>query len=140
MTEHGFTRDTNYGTYFKQEERGVFFEGHMDDVHATGAYPGLSWFAVIMEEMFKVRSAIHGIHEADYEHLRRRRRRTPYGTFITAGAHHLEHLMALFGFNERTTTKPTPLPSNVDVGLDDGTNLEIEDHTTYGRGVGLFST
>ncbi len=115
---------------------GIFIYVHMDDAHGTGEEKCLKDLVSFLEKEFDSKWQSDE-DNADYEHLRRRRVRDAYGMEILAGAHHIEHLAQLFGFDDTTKAKPTPLPSNT-VTTFEGGLLDAGDVSTFRRGVGIL--
>ena len=135
LVHYGLLRCPTNPNYFVG--KGIFMEVHMDDVHGAGEKKCLKDLASFLEKEFDLKWQIHDADDADYEHLRRRRVRDAYGMKIHAGAHRIEHLAQLFGFDDTTKAKPTPLPSNT-VTTFEGDLLDAGEVSTRRRGGGIL--
>lgn len=133
--KQGYERHLSNANYMAK--RNIFVEIHMDDVHATGEEYMLRELMEQMSKEFIVKWQLHAVREASYEHLRRQRLRTPHGMLITMGAHHVEHLAKLFGYDVNVKGKMTPLPVTTNIALE-GEELSKEEWSIYRRGVGIL--
>ena len=69
----------------------------MDDIYCTGDREKLDRVAVLLRDRFSVRFEVHDAHHADYQHLRRHRRRRAGGLYIRLEAPSPE-LMGCFDY------------------------------------------
>ena len=103
----GFTRCVSAPQFFWNPDRQVVMEVHMDDVHGFGSDPQVEKFKKDMAAHIWIRDG--GVHRegAEYDHLKRFRKRLNGLMTIESNPKYLDAVLELLGLDVPTPSVPT---------------------------------
>jgi hypothetical protein len=137
LTDMGFEQHAALPFFYVHRLQGLTIEVHMDDFYGTGPTTAIAWFR---DEIGKANWTtkhfnVHGTQKAEYTHLRRHRRRTNEGIWISPNPTHRLEMIRLLGLE---TAKPAPTPAIPDKADEtDDTDIDDEQKAIYRTVVGI---
>ena len=118
--------------------RSIVLEAHMDDMHGGGVDCELEPFFAQLESMIMLKIEMHYASGAVYDHLKRHRRRTPEGTYISPNARYVQGVAQALGL-DGCKSVATPSVIGRQAEENDAEKLEGSDVKLFRSSVGSLA-